>query len=72
MTRRDVIMIAERINGLAIAPEARSHVTAQFASMLAGVRADFDRSAFVTVCDPYRVLWAEADAEPAAASDEGG
>jgi hypothetical protein len=48
MTRRDVIMIAERINGLAIAPEARSHVTAQFASMLAGSLPDFDRGLFVT------------------------
>jgi hypothetical protein len=61
MTRRDAIMIAERINGLAITPEARSHVTAQFASMLAGSLPDFDRSLFVTVCDPYWALRAEAE-----------
>jgi hypothetical protein len=66
MTRREVIMIAERINGLAIAPEARSHVTTQFASMLAGSLPDFDRSLFVTLCDPYRTLRAEAEVEPGA------
>ena len=64
MTRRDVMAIAETINRLAIAPEARSHVTARFASMLAGSRADFDRSGFVAACDPYCALRAAAELEP--------
>ena len=64
MTRRDVMAIAETINQLAIAPEARSHVTARFASRLAGSLPDFDRTGFVAACDPYRSLRAEAEVEP--------
>jgi len=66
MTRRDVIMIAERINGLAIGPQARSHETAQFASTLAGSLPEFDCSRFVTGCDPYRVSRAHAEVDPGA------
>jgi hypothetical protein len=58
------MLIAETINGLAIAPEARSHVTTRFASMLAGSFSHFDRSRFVAACDPYSVLRAEAEVEP--------
>jgi hypothetical protein len=58
------MVIAETINGLAIAPEARSHVTARFASMLANSLSHFDRSRFVAACDPYCALRAETEVEP--------